>query len=490
MSAASFGSADETLQYTPARPPTGTSKKGSRPSTSNTNSGRPSAIPRPSLNYTRPSNEGARRAIPTRKRTLSTPFVVDAEDIPIEGDDVYYDDDNDGDAPDMNEPPVTRLTNALPTPASSRSGSPVPPHAFSNTPKYFDANINYASSTKTEMPVTSTPKRHVHEPWNTKSFASSGSSVEIATARPTMHNVIMQEHPPFTANSSYVSEVEYEPDRPSADEERPFEHWYRGDQSRNGGVGELRVGNRKEMLEIANYGHKIKHLANGSVARRRRRTEEIGNRESALLEDYEMERRPMVLDETPLTDMEADTELETDREISYAREFRRQAEQASVPNNAASLAKTATSRPSTNASVGSSKVRMESQIPRAAPTPAKRTVSAPMQTITASSSSASSGQTKAKSPGPSIPQSQSAVTSTPRRGRTKPPAATPVRKTKPTTVTSPQKRSKSTAGIRSTPREVAEYPEMPDVPGGMADAIPSWTQPKKAGNWDDVSILH
>lgn len=77
----------------------------------------------------------------------------------------------------MNELPVTRLTNDLPTPAPSRSGSPVPSHAFSNIPKYFDANINYASPTKTEMPVTSTPKRQVHEPWNTRSFATPRGSL-------------------------------------------------------------------------------------------------------------------------------------------------------------------------------------------------------------------------------------------------------------------------------------------------------------------------
>ncbi|THU76127.1 hypothetical protein K435DRAFT_813712 [Dendrothele bispora CBS 962.96] len=43
--------------------------------------------------------------------------------------------------------------------------------------------------------------------------------------------------------------------RPSVDsqEEHPFEHWYRGEVSRNGGVRELRVGKRQEMLEIASY---------------------------------------------------------------------------------------------------------------------------------------------------------------------------------------------------------------------------------------------
>jgi hypothetical protein len=37
--------------------------------------------------------------------------------------------------------------------------------------------------------------------------------------------------------------------------ERPFEHWYRGEVSGNDGIGELRVGRRMEMLEIASYGH-------------------------------------------------------------------------------------------------------------------------------------------------------------------------------------------------------------------------------------------
>ncbi|THU86712.1 hypothetical protein K435DRAFT_842786 [Dendrothele bispora CBS 962.96] len=52
-----------------------------------------------------------------------------------------------------------------------------------------------------------------------------------------------------------------DPPRPSIDsqeeEERPFEHWYRGEVSRNGGVGELRVGKRQEMLEIASYGYDL-----------------------------------------------------------------------------------------------------------------------------------------------------------------------------------------------------------------------------------------
>lgn len=55
------------------------------------------------------------------------------------------------------------------------------------------------------------------------------------------------------------SQTEEDPRRPSIDsEERPYEHWYRGEVSRNGGVGELKVGRRQEMLDIANYGHLIR----------------------------------------------------------------------------------------------------------------------------------------------------------------------------------------------------------------------------------------
>jgi hypothetical protein len=60
-----------------------------------------------------------------------------------------------------------------------------------------------------------------------------------------------QQRHPQTSGSSIDSATP----RPSIDpEERPFEHWYRGEVSRNGSVGELRIGRHMEMLEIANYG--------------------------------------------------------------------------------------------------------------------------------------------------------------------------------------------------------------------------------------------
>ena len=97
---------------------------------------------------------------------------------------------------------------------------------------------------------------------------------------------LMNETPPFPTETSMASELssrhppnrtpgkraeekrreheqeqaqEESPPRPSIDsEEGPYEHWYRGEVSRNGGVGELKVGRRQEMLEIANYGHMIR----------------------------------------------------------------------------------------------------------------------------------------------------------------------------------------------------------------------------------------
>ncbi|KAK7464959.1 hypothetical protein VKT23_006167 [Stygiomarasmius scandens] len=64
---------------------------------------------------------------------------------------------------------------------------------------------------------------------------------------------------PSSASSSITSahRQQEDEDDDSEEEELPFEHWYCGEISRNGGVGELRVGKQQEMLEIANYGHDL-----------------------------------------------------------------------------------------------------------------------------------------------------------------------------------------------------------------------------------------
>ena len=106
--------------------------------------------------------------------------------------------------------------------------------------------------------------------------------------------------------------------RPSLDEERPFEHWYRGEVSRNGGVGELRVGRRMEMLDIANYGHvpmrPVDHWRNGGTGKRHRRA---GSTDAHFRGSIYMEadgEHARVLDEAPPTDMEDSMDFESDLE--------------------------------------------------------------------------------------------------------------------------------------------------------------------------------
>jgi hypothetical protein len=89
--------------------------------------------------------------------------------------------------------------------------------------------------------------------------------------------------------------------RPSVDsKERPFEHWYRGEVSRNGGVGELRVGRRMEMLEIASYGHESTRPAdywrNGGTGVRRRRA---GSTDARLHDSFSWTLRAILKDDPP-----------------------------------------------------------------------------------------------------------------------------------------------------------------------------------------------
>ncbi|KAF9241077.1 hypothetical protein BU15DRAFT_73560 [Melanogaster broomeanus] len=159
----------------------------------------------------------------------------------------------------------------------------------------------------------------------------------LRTTTPPMSSVrhqassIMNEPVPF-APSSITSSTRsrgptYQAPRPSNDsEERPFEHWYRGDVHRNGGVGELRVAKHMEMLQIANYGHNLRRPVQAQARNvsgpmgyggRRKRADSVdtGTRESLYLDDDHTKDVDMVLDEDPLTDIEADPD--TDFETFY-----------------------------------------------------------------------------------------------------------------------------------------------------------------------------
>ena len=122
--------------------------------------------------------------------------------------------------------------------------------------------------------------------------------------------------------------------------ERPFEHWYRGEAARNGGVGELKIG-KAEMLDIAQFGYArgggggggpddvrkqagasaYSTIASGSVAAaalRRRAGSFDGKRESWIIPADMVEGAygSKVIDESPLTDLEGD-EYTTEGERNY-----------------------------------------------------------------------------------------------------------------------------------------------------------------------------
>lgn len=509
----------------------------------------PSGIPRPSLSYARPladsssynyyapsralskdkdgANAKGHHRPQQRSRTLSQPFALDFE-MGGKG------------AGGKANGARNINVNALPTPASSRSNSPSSGYPNGHAHNHSTNKMPVASGSKVSdhghihrgrergrgrtTPTYDQPFRaeeaeaeeedecDYEDEWCAEGDGDGHDHVIANASRSTVdvdvphQNGIFEESAPFTtANSSAVydePEVEEEDDiRPSM-EERPFEHWYRGDVSRNGGVGELRIGNRMEMLEIANFGHRLR---NQSIMGRRR-TQSIGARESMLIDEEETVAHPLVLDEAPLTDMEVDTE--TDREQSATRSYTdlpRRANYGAL-QQASNGVGAGAGLPSTPKAP-----RQPSQIPRAAPVAAaarstQRTASEPLQAMAAASTSQipptrSRSQARiphSHQPQPTQRQQQQQSLQTPaspaaqKRGRTKSPAGitTPAKK-RPAGAAAHQKRSKSAAalGVRIQPWEVAEYPEVPDGAGSMADAIPSWTQPKKAGNWDDVSTV-
>ncbi|KAG8968677.1 hypothetical protein FRC03_006424 [Tulasnella sp. 419] len=253
---------------------------------------RPSGIPRPSvnrdlgsgLNINGPGNSqsafspSSSNTLPgKRARTRSTPYISESDSV----------------ATALPPPPSTsngRRTpngatlNGIPTPASSRAASPMvntrpadrPSRIPTATGKRARSSSNAASTDshfsrpqtgrKASAPVTNKPRKsenvngHVMFPpspetspdlWlEADKIEKEDALREELSHFPSEHK-IRDETPPFNPNR--VSRV------PSF-EEREFEHWYRGDVSRNGGRGEIKVGKgqtAKEMLEIAIGGHRL-----------------------------------------------------------------------------------------------------------------------------------------------------------------------------------------------------------------------------------------
>ena len=442
---------------------------------------RPSAIPRPS--YSRgseraavplspPPAEQSRKSTSNRQRTQSTPFPFDP-------------------TPSTSTLPNGKLANGIPLP-SVASGS--------TSPRVQSPSLGRTTPTPSRIPTVSSRMRsgsqssqglgslnggkaslltsHKLSPSESTSMDSvtqysslrvKGSSSSLIRQR------IVDERPPF-ANEAPAKVLESEPtSRPSSDEERPYQHWYRGDVSRNGGVGEYRVGKRMEMLDIANYGHALRTPAsrarpyeepiprseNPSVVARKR-AESVSSMERASIyidpEDDTVTGR--VLDEMPLTDIENEgTEYEQDHYLYNPRaDFELHHDQSQISYH------------DTSPHVGSSST-LSSQIP-----------SLKSQTRIPQPQPRSNTPKILNTVHPAVASEPSAPAKEDRTERGRAPASANSR-TKP--LSKGQKRSKSAAdALRGrSDNESSEY-------AGLADAVPDTRSPlPRDGNWDEVCDL-
>lgn len=340
LSTISGGSADDAKQQPQpqeephdTRPPTSSSRRTPNGTRSHTPTNpnhlpRPSAIPRPS--FSRPGerpitpanrNHAAAPAEPSsshenqsttatsaRKRTQSTPFPFDPppdppnSSLPNGKQSTSSNNSNSG-AAKSNGGRTTPTPSRIPTvPSRIRSGSQSS-QGLNTIGKSVGAKI--APSEPNSTHISESPSTLNPVP---PSSASTSASRHRAS----------EDHQGYRANKqSHAGREESVNERLSSDEEKPFVHWYRGDVSRNGGVGEYRVGKREEMLDIASFGHKplnkarrpqeshgLPPMFNDRSLRKRAESISSIERTSLHLENPDGSITGRLLDEAPLEDPE------------------------------------------------------------------------------------------------------------------------------------------------------------------------------------------
>ncbi|KAI0768908.1 hypothetical protein BC629DRAFT_1535359 [Irpex lacteus] len=454
---------------------------------------KPSAIPRPSLQQSRPAEasssatRSSRSSSFQRSRALSQPFILDR--------------------------PPTSSSSHVRVDSYSRSTSPmvakstripVSRNRTTSVSSGKQPSLNGSASIQTRSDSRSGSNKVNGQPyqlqadpapdlWPVDEYGQISSVASRATLRiPRSQDPdIVSERPPFNANSVSLRSG-YEDDYPrmsTESEERPYEHWYRGDVSRNGGVGELRVGRRQEMLDIANYGHSLRQASSRTTINRSRsnsrgreyrsspgrrpRADSLGARESIYIdEDSRIHETSLVLNERPPTDLDSDGEEDYDplddyyTEAAYDREGGMGNGEVTTPP-AASFDRSDT--PSTlvepSKSVNSN---FKSRIPTL-PHVKYRTPKLTVNTSAAAKDN-SSNKRRAKSP--------ASATSNAKKSRTKSPAPKP----------KPKPQPKKKEEVRGS---VAQYPAIEGIDGDdLSHAIPTWTQPAPppSGNWDDAVL--
>jgi hypothetical protein len=270
-------------------------------------------------------------------------------------------------------------------------------------------------------------------------------------------------------------------------------------------VGELRVGGKQEMLDIANYGHRYGAMHKPSTigpasfratpstedfAPRRKRTgsfTEGEGRESFYMDEERAKALDNVLHEDPLTDLEGDG----DHDMNYSYDYVVPSPKLPMPSLPPDDPRSVT--PTNNPLLERERNAPQTRIPGPAPRQSSERprTQAPVQ----------GPQRDGSEPAPLPSSSSSATANTSGRAQsnrsqsTPPPQPqTPKRRAKSPAAPSASKKAKqasksparSKAEIEKNRRSVANYPQ----PAGdnVVDAIPSWTQPVPTdGNWDEVS---
>lgn len=462
------------------------------------------------------------RPPPRRNRTYSQPYAYDG---PMQN----------GHAPGGKD-----LVNGLPTPESSRSTSPLYQQQLSGRPgdikptripvvvrgrtpsmsSYGTAVQNGRNSDVSRHgPYSSPPVGTQQDLWPVNesgpSHNSSSTVLSSQRQRPGTANEPTSFRPSSKQSNASARPHEDPGMRRSTDsEERPFEHWYRGDVRRNGGVGELRVGAKQEMLDIANYGHRYGAGGNSKPASREASTSrgipqadefpsrrkragsvtDMGARESFYMDEERARELSNVLNEDPLTDLEGDgdpdtstsfTDHDTPIDNGYSSTTLAQGFSPHHPEDIRSVT------PTNNRSLERERNAPQTRIP--APVPRQSSEPPQSQTQTPTPSSYRVGSEPPASP-PS-PNSSTSVNAVGRaqasRAGSAPPSAATTEKRRAKSPAAPSvskkpKKSSSRTKIdeEKNRRSVAVYPE--PLGDNIMDAIPSWTVPK-GGNWDEVS---
>ncbi|KAJ7766479.1 hypothetical protein DFH07DRAFT_737102 [Mycena maculata] len=382
----------------------------------------------------------------------------------------------------------TPKLSEIPTKSRAQYSEPKP----TRIPKAARARSGSINGNGRQSPYTTPPLPPIDSPdprrINDGLFAS--ATLSNRPSQDTIHIPIRQtsgllnEPPPFMPGPGSANSHDDTPPRPSNDsEERPFEHWYRGEVSRNGGVGELKLGKRAEMLEIANYGHTLKEKqalaasreAESTTPRRRKRSESAAGiearRESLYLDEDHADTVGRVLDEGPLTDVEA--------EMSDSDYYNQQHLQFDMSTSSAPDPRYQSTTPTPQWTPS----RQQGAVPATKPAPQMQRGASEPPTFPASSSSLSQSARQLQNPKRAATASPPAAsTSASKKPRA---AATP----KPKPKAKPKRANTTAAADEKNRRSVAYYPS-PGDDEDMADAIPSWTQPiaPPTGRWDDVVL--